>query len=81
MTKSFEEKIIREGVVDTAKYRYVADIDFSGVIIRRIPINLLDTTAALKGHDSAWEVVRNFSGISRAPKSGAEPLTNKEADA
>ena len=54
MTKSFMERVKNERVVDTRKYRYALD----GVVgktpcIKRLPINDLDTTAAIDG----WETV------------------------
>ena len=54
MTKAFFERVKREKVVDTRKYRYVLD-DTVGKTpcIKRLPINDLDTTAAIDG----WEVV------------------------
>ena len=52
MKKEFLEKVKHEGIVDTRKYRYV----YSNGEIKRLPIEYLDTTAAL----SEWEVVLNF---------------------
>ena len=54
MTKAFIERVRNERVVDTRKYRYALD----GVVgktpcIKRLPINDLDTTAAIDG----WAVV------------------------
>jgi hypothetical protein len=53
MTKKFIEKVLYLCIVDTKKYRYVANWDNEGnPIISRLPIEYLDTTAALDG----WEV-------------------------
>jgi hypothetical protein len=53
MTKKFIEKVLYMGTVDTKKYRYKVGQDVDGnAIIRRLPIEYLDTTAALDG----WEV-------------------------
>ena len=54
MTKALSERVKRERVVDTRKYRYILD-DVVGKIpcIKRLPINDLDTTAAIDG----WETV------------------------
>jgi hypothetical protein len=53
MTKKFIEKVLYMGTVDTKKYRYKVGQDVDGnTIIRRLPIEYLDTTAALDG----WEV-------------------------
>ena len=54
MTKALSERVKRERVVDTRKYRYILD-DVVGKIpcIKRLPINDLDTTAAIGG----WETV------------------------
>lgn len=52
MKKEFLEKVKHEGIVDTRKYRYV----YSNGEIKRLPIEYLDTTAAL----SEWEVVLSF---------------------
>lgn len=40
MTKEFERKVIREGCVDTRKYRYVYESSKDGVYIRRIEKNI-----------------------------------------
>jgi hypothetical protein len=58
MTKEFIDRVIREGIVDTKTYRYIRK-DMTGateqwVEIRRLPIDKLDTTAAIDG----WETVR-----------------------
>lgn len=57
MKNSFFEKVIKEGMVDTRNYRYItttkSDFDHQWLAIERLPIDKLDTTAAL--HD--WETV------------------------
>lgn len=57
MKKEFIAKVIRDGIVDTEKYRYTAHLvngaDEQYTEIRRLPIADLDTTAAL----DPWEVV------------------------
>lgn len=50
MTKTFENRVIREGIVDTRNYRYA---ERNGSIYR-IELDKLDTTAAL--HD--WRLVK-----------------------
>lgn len=58
MTKKFEKKIIRQGAVDTKKYRYIYYEDISqGAQIKRLPLDALDTTAAIDG----WETVKVIS--------------------
>ena len=54
MTKAFFERVKRERIVDTRKYRYILD-DVVGKIpcIKRLPRIDLDTTAAIDG----WDVV------------------------
>lgn len=54
MTKAFFERVKREKVIDTRKYRYILD-DVVGKTpcIKRLPIGDLDTTAAIDG----WETV------------------------
>ena len=54
MTKAFIERVKNERIVDTKKYRYILD-DVVGKIpcIKRLPINDLETTAAIDG----WETV------------------------
>lgn len=52
MRKSFIEKVVREGIVDTKKYRYI----MRGAKIFRLPISCLDTTQAIDG----WEIVFEF---------------------
>lgn len=54
MTKAFENRIIREGIVDTRKYRYVTRDYQDTIAIYRLPLELLDTTAAIDG----WELVK-----------------------
>lgn len=49
MTKKFIERLKEERTIDTKNYRYVID----GREIKRLPIDDLDTTAAL----NEWEVV------------------------
>ncbi len=57
MKKSFVDRIIREGSVDTRKYRYIVRAVYTLTeqygVIERLPLNYLDTTAALHG----WETV------------------------
>lgn len=54
MTKSFMERVKNERVVDTRNYRYILDNTVGKTpCIKRLPINDLDTTAAIDG----WEVV------------------------
>lgn len=47
----FLERVKREGIVDTRKYRYV--VDHAQGLIKRLPIEYLDTTLAL----TEWQVV------------------------
>lgn len=54
MKKRFENKVIRHGMVDTKKYRYILRTTFNGDVIERIPIEYLDTTMAING----WEIVK-----------------------
>lgn len=58
MTQDFKQRVIREGVVDTDKYRYLYEVDNKGARIKRIALDLLDTTAARDG----WEVVEVVEG-------------------
>ena len=57
MKKEFIEKVIRRGVVDTDKYRYVAREYPDRLEVQRLPLSALDTTAALDGWETA-EVVK-----------------------
>lgn len=57
MTKNFVERIIREGIVDSRKYRYTCFENFGEIIIKRIPLIYLDTTAVYDG----WEYVKRIS--------------------
>lgn len=52
MKKLFIERVVREGIVDTRKYRYI----MKGAKILRLPIIYLDTTLAING----WECVFEF---------------------
>lgn len=56
MTKAFLDRIKREGIVDTTKYRYV--IDGNTGDIKRIPISYLSTTKALD--NDSWEIVTHM---------------------
>ena len=54
MTKAFFERVKRERVVDTRKYRYILDGTVGKTpCIKRLPKIDLDTTAAIDG----WETV------------------------
>jgi hypothetical protein len=52
------DRIIREGAVDTDKYRYLCETDNKGARIKRLPLDILDTTAARDG----WEIVKVLEG-------------------
>lgn len=56
MTNAFEKRIIREGIVDTKKYRYIYKVGFDGAEIKRIEITKLGTIAAM----NEWETVKKF---------------------
>ena len=58
MKKEFWERVKRERIVDTKKYRYVLDTDIrlERPLIKRLPIEELDTTAAIDG----WEDVKEL---------------------
>lgn len=49
----FFERVMRENIVDTNKYRYTVKRIPGMAIIRRIPIQYLDTTLAL----TEWESI------------------------
>nr|DAQ92817.1 MAG TPA: hypothetical protein [Caudoviricetes sp.] len=58
MTKKFAERVLSEGVVDTAKYRYKYRAYYGSdcrdhVKILRLPLADLDTTEAING----WKTV------------------------
>ena len=56
MKRGFIERVIRERIVDTRKYRYISESTFAeGLVIRRIPLEYLNTTRAL----NSWESVRS----------------------
>lgn len=52
MTKAFENRVNKEGIVDTRNYRYCARDNK----IVRIELDKLDTTAAL----ADWETVKQY---------------------
>lgn len=54
MKKDFIERVKREGIVDTKGYRYVVDNENGQ--IKRLPLEDLDTTAAI----DSWEVVASL---------------------
>ena len=56
MTKKFAERVLNEGIVDTAKYRYTFRAYYGcrdHVKILRLPLADLDTTEAING----WQTV------------------------
>ena len=60
MTNDFIARILRERTLDTAKYRYIVteehDDTHQWAEIKRLPIDKLDTTAAL----TDWETVKRI---------------------
>ncbi len=58
MTKEFERRVIREGTVDTTKYRYVYGSFVEGTYIKRIEKSRLDEEV-LSLDD--WEIVKDYS--------------------
>lgn len=60
MENTFFEKVMREQVVDTKQYRYIAKVCYDAnntwAEIRRLPIKSLDTTDAING----WETVKIY---------------------
>lgn len=58
MKQELIDRIIREAVVNTDKYRYLYETDNKGARIKRLPLDMLDTTAAING----WEVVKVLEG-------------------
>lgn len=56
MTVEFIRKIMEERIVDTKKYRYVAEDCGRVLQIKRLPITALGTTQALDG----WEVLAEY---------------------
>lgn len=58
MTKAFENRVKREGTVDTKNYRYRFEkYPDNTALIKRIAINKLDTMAAY----TDWETVKEFT--------------------
>lgn len=56
MTKTFEKKVIYRGIIDTRNYRYIYVAGNIFACIKRLPLELLDTTAAIDG----WETVKIY---------------------
>lgn len=56
MTKTFEERVKREGITDTKNYRYRFVSESGSVRIERIDIKKLDTVLAL----TDWEIVKEY---------------------
>ena len=56
MTKEFETRVIRLGIVDTKLYIYIYKDFDDHAEIQRLPLRLLDTTAAVDG----WETVKVY---------------------
>jgi len=62
MTREFEAKVNLYGTYDTRKYRYRVMLGVCGDLqIVRIPLELLDTTEALKRWN--WEVMKSYGGF------------------
>lgn len=55
MTKAFIERVKREEMVDTKNYRYISKIDGDKLVIKRLPIEALDTTEAYSGWEKVYE--------------------------
>lgn len=53
MKKEFLVRVLHEGVVDTRKYRYIVNDSGADIVVKRLPIEDLDTTAAIDG----WETI------------------------
>lgn len=56
MRKDFIEKIKKEHIIDTKKYRYVFEGTWDYAYIKRLPIKYLDTTRAIND----WETIYKF---------------------
>jgi hypothetical protein len=54
MTKAFENRVKRELTVDTRTYRYKYEciINQGTAVIKRLPVNELNTTAAIDGQET-----------------------------
>lgn len=60
MTNTMIDRIIREGIVDTRRYRYTTRETQTALEIIRLPIAALGTTAAIDG----WEIVKRVGWMS-----------------
>jgi len=56
MKKKLEERIIREGIVDTNRFRYVFKSFPAYAVIMKIEREKLGTTAAIDG----WKIVKEW---------------------
>ena len=60
MTQQFFERLVRERIIDTKRYRYIIteehDSDDQWMEIKRLPITDLDTTRAIDG----WETIKRI---------------------
>ena len=58
MTKAFINRVLIKRIVDTRNYRYIVEechnADGQWQEIRRLPIDDLDTTAAIDGWETVW---------------------------
>lgn len=69
MKKEFIDRVLKERVVDTARYRYkLVETDCKAEIVK-LPIDLIETTAAIDG----WETVQTV-WVGDADPSFAEVL-------
>lgn len=60
MKQKFINRVMREGIVDTENYRYIATEEYDAktqwIEIKRLPIDQLDTTTAIDG----WQIVKRI---------------------
>lgn len=54
MKKKFLERVMRERMVDTRKYRYLFATKNGKAEVIRLPLEDLDTTAALNDWETVW---------------------------
>lgn len=66
MTTQFLERVRRESVVDTRRYRYIIDRDVRGYSIKRLPLIFLDTIYSI----TAWDTIATIDEMGIHKKEG-----------
>lgn len=56
MKKELLSRVLHEGVVDTRKYRYIVGESGADIVVKRLSIEDLDTTATIDGWKTIFKI-------------------------